>query len=63
MSALPAISHHLFVAAIDEPVSRTEVRLDDTDIRAIEVEVLDWTVPVPGRAADASKRSSQSGEP
>jgi hypothetical protein len=47
MSALPAISHHLFVAAIDEPEKRPLGKSDATDTQAIEVEIIDWSEPAP----------------
>jgi hypothetical protein len=47
MSALPVISHHLFVAAIDEPEPRPSGKLDTTDTQTIHVKILDWAEHVP----------------
>jgi hypothetical protein len=58
MSALPAISHHLFVAAIEEPISGSSVKFDKTDLPAIELEVLDWTHSVPERVMDVARPST-----
>ena len=63
MSALPVISHHLFVAAIDEPTNSPPAKVDAIDARAIKVEVLDWTEPVPEPVGSATRPSRQSSKP
>jgi len=47
MSALPLISHHLFVAAIDEPDNSQPKAVEASGHdNAIDLEILDWTDPV-----------------
>ena len=58
MSSLPLISHHLFVAAIDEPRNSQSIALEANHKKSIELEVLDWTVPLPDPA-----KTSISGSP
>jgi hypothetical protein len=59
MNSLPLISHHLFVAAIDEPGSNPCDKVDAADGKVIEVEVLGWAQPVP-EPAPRPPRSSKS---
>ena len=61
MSALPLISHHLFVAAIDEPDNSQPkgVEASDPD-NAIDLEVLDWTDPAIDSAVRPVKISPSS---
>lgn len=61
MNALPVISHHLFVAAIEEPGSRPS-KVDEMNVKAVELEVLDWTQPVPERAGEVVRPSSPSSD-
>ncbi len=58
MSAIPAISHHLFVAAIEEPLNSSSLKCEKTDVAAIELEVLDWSQPVPERVMDVERPST-----
>ena len=55
MSSLPLISHHLFVAAIghqtDLPVEVSSSQEPGNKSSAISLEVLDWSEPLPERAA------------
>ena len=55
MSSLPLISHHLFVAAIghqaDSQPAQISAREPASKPAAISLEVLDWTEPLPERAA------------
>jgi len=60
MSSLPLISHHLFVAAIDEPSNSQSMALEARHEKSIELEVLDWTVPLPDPARRPPRASPQS---
>ena len=62
MSALPLISHHLFVAAIEEPGSGPS-KVDEINVKAVDLEVLDWTQPVPERTAEGARPLSRSSDP
>ena len=60
MNALPVISHHLFVAAIEDPADSPSVKGEPIDAKAIQLEILDWTEPVPEQNGSATRRSSES---
>jgi hypothetical protein len=60
MNSLPLISHHLFVAAIDEPRNSQSLALEANHKKSIEVEVLDWTVPLPDPASRPTRAAPRS---
>jgi len=60
MSSLPLISHHLFVAAIDEPSNSQSITLETRREKLIDLEVLDWTVPLPDPARRPPRAVPQS---
>ena len=61
MSSLPLISHHLFVAAIGHQADSPPVEISSPEPGnkpgAISLEVLDWTEPLPERAARSLRAS------
>lgn len=63
MSSLPLISHHLFVAAIDQSASLSGQDPESTESgpasRLVALEVLDWSEPLP----ELTPRSLYAGHP